>query len=36
MGTGLGDEDVKGVRTAAYKLKRRLMLWRLGIRIWET
>ena len=28
-------EDVKGVRTAAYKLKRRLMLWRHGITIQE-
>ena len=28
-------EDVKGVRTAVYKLKRRLMLWRHGITIQE-
>ena len=28
-------EDVKGVRTAVYKLKRRLMLWRHGISIQE-
>lgn len=28
-------EDVKGVRTDAYKIKRKLMLWRYGIRIRE-
>ena len=29
-------EDVKGMRTDVYKIKRRLMLWRYGIRIKET
>ncbi len=29
-------EDVKGVRTDAYKIKRKLMLWRYGIRIREV
>lgn len=29
-------EDCKGVRTADYKIKRKLMLWRYGIRILET
>lgn len=29
-------EDVKGVRTPIYKLKRRLMLWRHGITIREV
>ena len=28
-------EDVKGVRTDAYRIKRKLMLWRYGIRIKE-
>ena len=29
-------EDVKGVRTDAYKIKKKLMLWVHGIRIKET
>ena len=29
-------EDVKGFRTADYKIKRKLMLWRHGIRIKEV
>jgi hypothetical protein len=29
-------EDTKGVRTDAYRIKRKLMLWRHGIRIKET
>lgn len=29
-------EDVKGVRTPAYVIKRKLMLWRHGIRIREV
>ena len=29
-------EDVKGVRTQAYVIKRKLMLWRHGIRIREV
>lgn len=29
-------EDVKGVRTEAYKIKRKLMLWRYGIKIREV
>lgn len=29
-------EDCKGVRTEVYKIKRKLMLWRYGIRILET
>ena len=29
-------EDVKGVRTEAYKIKKKLMLWVHGIRIKET
>lgn len=29
-------EDCKGMRTADYKIKRKLMLWRHGIRILET
>ena len=29
-------EDVKGVRTEAYKIKRKLMLWLHGIRIKEV
>lgn len=29
-------EDVKGYRTAEYKIKRKLMLWRNGIRIKEV
>lgn len=29
-------EDVKGVRTDAYKIKRKLMLWRYGVRIREV
>ena len=29
-------EDAKGVRTDAYIIKRKLMLWRYGIRIKET
>lgn len=29
-------EDVKGVRTKEYILKRKLLLWRYGIRIRET
>lgn len=29
-------EDTKGVRTADYKIKRKLMLYRYGIRIRET
>lgn len=29
-------EDVKGVRTDAYKIKKKLMLWVHGIRINET
>lgn len=29
-------EDVKGVRTDAYIIKRKLMLWRYGIRIREV
>ena len=28
-------EDVKGMRTDAYKIKRKLMLWRYGIKIRE-
>lgn len=29
-------EDVKGVRTPEYKIKRKLMLWRNGIRVREV
>lgn len=29
-------EDVKGVRTPVYKIKKKLMLWRHGIRIREV
>ena len=29
-------EDCKGMRTPEYKIKRKLMLWRHGIRILET
>lgn len=29
-------EDCKGMRTPEYKIKRKLMLWRYGIRILET
>ena len=29
-------EDVKGCRTDLYKLKRKLLLWRYGIKIKET
>lgn len=29
-------EDAKGFKTEAYKIKRKLMLWRYGIRILET
>ena len=29
-------EDVKGVRTRVYVIKRKLMLWRHGIRIREV
>lgn len=29
-------EDTKGVRTDAYRIKRKLMLWKHGIRIKET
>ena len=29
-------EDCKGVRTEAYKIKKKLMLWRYGIEIKET
>lgn len=29
-------EDVKGYRTDVYKLKRRILLWRYGIKIRET
>lgn len=29
-------EDTKGVKTAEYKIKRKLMLWRHGIRIQEV
>lgn len=29
-------EDVKGVKTDAYRLKRKLMNWRFGIKIRET
>lgn len=29
-------EDCKGYRTAEYKIKRKLMLWRHGVRILET
>lgn len=29
-------EDVKGFRTKEYVIKRKLMLWRYGIRIWEV
>jgi len=29
-------EDVKGVRTPVYKIKKKLMLWRHGVRIREV
>ena len=29
-------EDVKGKRTEVYKIKKKLMLWRHGIKIKET